>query len=281
MNAPIKVSGLFIYPIKSCRAIPCEEVKVTPKGLECDREWMLVNDRGQFMSQRKYAQMAKVGVKLSEDKLTLDYENLEPFELPLTWDGEEREVTVWHSDTVAIDQGDAVAQWFQTALDLDHPCRLVRQSPNHPRAVTPEYAITPEDTVSFADGYPLLLANTASLAQLNEKLQATYPNEPNGLQVPMTRFRPNVVIETNEPFIEDNWQEFTIGDVTFKPAKPCRRCIVTTTDQDTGVRSDVGEPLKTLATFRKQPTGIMFGQNIIPTSLGSGQIQLGASLTAS
>ncbi|WP_347179143.1 MOSC domain-containing protein [Roseofilum casamattae] len=277
----MKVSGLFIYPIKSCGAIPCQQVLITPKGLMLDREWMIVNDRGQFMSQRKYAQMAKIRVQLSSETLTLNYENCEPFELPLTRNGEEREVTVWQSNTIAIDLGDAVAQWLESALELNHPCRLVRQSPKYPRAVASEYAITPKDTVSFADGYPLLLTNTASLAQLNQKLQARYPTEPNGLQVPMARFRPNVVIETNEPFIEDSWQEITIGEANFKPAKPCSRCIVTTTDQQTGVRSDFGEPLKTLATFRKQPTGIMFGQNLIPTNLGSGQIQLGASLTAS
>jgi len=267
----MEVSQLYVYPIKSCGAIACQKATITPKGLGGDRQLMLVNPQGQFMTQRDYPQMAQVRVKLDSGTLTLQHENIDPLVLQPTLEGNLSTVQVWETQTLAIDQGDEAAQWFQTALQLDHPCRLVHQSPHHPRAVNPQYATSPQDTVSFADGYPILLTNSASLADLNRRLRDTYPQNPP--QFPMNRFRPNIVIETNQPFVEDQWKSLSIGPVDLQLVKPCSRCIITTTDQATAERNPQGEPLKTLATFRKQPGGLMFGQNVIPTTLG--QIQIG------
>lgn len=266
------VSELYIYPIKSCGAIACQNIRVTPNGLAGDRQMMLVNPQGQFMTQRDYPQMTKVRVNLTAETLTLEYENFDPFVLQPTLEGKLQPVQVWRTQTLAIDQGDPVAEWFQSVLQLDHPCRLVHQSPHHPRAVDPEYAITANDTVSFADGYPILLTNTASLEDLNRRLRQTYPQNPP--QFPMNRFRPNIVIETDEPFAEDHWQTVTLGSVELELVKPCSRCIVTTTDQTTGERNPQREPLKTLATFRQQPGGLMFGCNVIPKTLGEIQLTI-------
>lgn len=270
----MQVSQLYIYPIKSCGAIACPNIRVTPNGLAGDRQMMLVNAQGQFMTQRDYPQMTKVQVNLTADTLTLEYENFDPLVLQPTLEGKLHPVQVWRTQTLAIDQGEPVAEWFQSVLKLDHPCRLVYQSPHHPRAVDSKYAITENDTVSFADGYPILLTNTASLEDLNRRLRQTYPQAPP--QFPMNRFRPNIVIETNEPFCEDRWQTVTIGPVELELVKPCSRCIIITTNQITGERNSQREPLKTLATFRQQPGGLMFGCNVIPKTLG--EIEVGSAI---
>lgn len=168
---------------------------------------------------------------------------------------------------------DDVAIWLQNALKQDNQpnLRLVRQSPNFIRSVDPNYAVNINNQVSFADGYPCLLTNTASLVELNRKLTEIYPIS--SQEVPMNRFRPNLVIDTDQPFIEDQWKVILIGEVYFDLVKPCSRCIVTTTHQKSGERNELKEPLKTLATFRQQPRGVMFGFNTIPRN--TGKIQVG------
>jgi uncharacterized protein YcbX len=149
---------------------------------------------------------------------------------------------------------------------LESPCRLVRQSPEHPRPTNPAYA--PGGTVSFADGYPLLLTTTASLADLNRRIQAS---DPTAECVSMRQFRPNIVIELDDAraFEEDDWGSVQIGDITFDCVKPCDRCIVTTTDQSSGQRNLEKEPLKTLGTFRRFNNKLLFGENLVPRSLGT------------
>lgn len=266
----MKIIGIFIHPIKSCQRIALNEAEVTPKGFLGDRELMLVDQNHKFMTQRQYPQMAKIQVKQEDKKLILsiDTDRITPFILNQKLIGNSLDVKIWRDQTLAIDQGDEVAQWFQSALQLppDQTCRLVRQSPNYPRRVNPKYAVQQTDQVSFADGYPFLLTNTASLAELNQRIESNYYQ--NSQKIPMIRFRPNLVIETHQPFIEDTWKAVQIGDIKFAVVKPCDRCNITTTDQLTGERNQFKEPLKTLSTFRQQPGGIMFGQNLIPQNTG-------------
>jgi uncharacterized protein YcbX len=266
----MKIIGIFIHPIKSCQRIALKEAEVTPKGFVRDREFMLVDKNYKFMSQRQYPQLAKIQVKLTDGNLILSINSvtIKPFILTPTLTGKLVEVNIWRDQTMAIDQGDEVAQWFQTALQLgaDQTCRLVKQSSEYPRPVNPDYAVQPTDQVSFADGYPLLLTNTASLHQLNQQIYAN--NYPYNLEIPMVQFRPNLVVETNQPFIEDSWKWIQIGEIQFAVVKPCDRCTITTTNQNTGERDPFTEPLKTLSTFRRQPGGIMFGQNLIPQNTG-------------
>ncbi len=266
----MNVTGIFIHPIKSCQRLELEQAEVTPLGFVRDREFMLVDRNNRFMTQREYPQMARIKVQCLDDFLLLsvNHQHIQPLKLIPNWTGSLREVQIWRDQTQAIDQGDEVAAWFQTALELkdDQICRLVRQSPQYIRRVNPKYAVKSENAVSFADGYPFLLTNTASLDELNRRLQLVYPEQ--NQTIPMIRFRPNLVVEATEPFIEDQWKLIQIGAVIFHVVKPCDRCMITTTDQSSGVRDKLKEPLKTLATFRRQPNGILFGQNLIPQNTG-------------
>ena len=263
--------GLFIYPIKSCGKIALNQGEVTLKGLDCDREFMWVDESGQFVTQRTHPQLAKIRVQQLGEliELSVEDQNIKSFQLQPILTGISKPVQVWRDQTVAIDQGDEVANWLQNALKLNDqsPFRLMRQSPDFIRPVDPNYAVNINNQVSFADGYPCLLTNTASLNELNRKLTEIYPIS--SQEIPMNRFRPNLVIDTDQPFIEDQWKVILIGEVYFDLVKPCSRCIVTTTDQNIGERNPLKEPLKTLATFRQQPGGIMFGMNIIPRNTGT------------
>ncbi|MFM1841914.1 MAG: hypothetical protein RLZZ490_650 [Cyanobacteriota bacterium] len=268
----MQVSGLFIFPIKSCRGIVLGQATVTAKGLAYDREFMLVDAQGQFLTQRQYPRLATIHVELTTTHLNLGAANHDPFTLPLSFTGTEKPVTVWRDRVIALDQGDQVAAWFQQVLGLDQSVRLVRQSPDHPRPVDPNFRPHPDNTVSFADGFPILVTNTASLAELNQRIAANQ-----GQPVTMDRFRPNLVIQGDRPFAESNWQRLQIAQVQLDLVKPCSRCIVTTTDQQTGDRrggSGLAEPLATLSQYRNVPgQGILFGENAVP--LGLGEITLG------
>jgi uncharacterized protein len=250
------VSDLYIYPIKSCRGIQLSQAEVTRKGLLWDREMMLVDANGQSITQRECPQLATVSVTITGDNF-----HLKTSQDSLTFQpnliGEKIAVQVWKDQTTAIDQGDEIARWFERILNIS--CRLVRQSPDYLLAADPQYAGNDHTPVSFADGYPILLTNTASLEDLNQRLV-----EP----VPMNRFRPNIVISSDRAFSESSWQKITIGEINYALVKPCSRCIITTTDQETGMRNPQKEPLKTLASFRSFPGGIMFGENVIPETTG-------------
>jgi uncharacterized protein YcbX len=265
-----KVTELHIYPLKSCQGISLGQVKVNPKGLSGDREFMLVNKEGKFLSQRQYPQLATIQVKFVHDLLQLSVKDNHLFSFKSTLTGKEIEVEIWGDRCLAIDQGEKVSQWFEKVLNIPD-CRLVRQSPKYPRKVDSSYAVNRENQVSFADGYPLLLTATASLAELNRRLEETYSDP--SLIVPMNRFRTNIVINTTESFIESTWKTIKIGQVNFTLVKPCSRCVITTTNQETGERNPLLEPLKTLASFRQVGKKIMFGENMIP--LNTGVIQVG------
>lgn len=267
---------LWIYPIKSCRGIKLGEAKVIPQGLVGDRTLMLVDHRGKFVSQRTYPQLARVKVDWLEDGLILS--ELDPnlgiigqqFLFQPSLKGEEIAVEIWRDRTIAIDQGDQVSRWFHQVLNLDQnqQIRLVKQSPAHLRAIDSNYAIQRDQPVSFADGYPLLLTNKASLQDLNHRLQQVYPQS--DIEIPMNRFRPNLVIDTDQPFVEDQWRQIRIGSVKFASVKPCSRCVVITVDQTTGTRDSQQEPLRTLQTFRQfSNQQIMFGMNLIPLNIGT------------
>lgn len=280
----MKLTEIWIYPIKSCQGISLTSALVTNKGLKdaenptfYDRNFMIVDQGGNFLTQREYPQMARIKVTINGENLILTKINsdLADFQLSPNNNKAQKKVKVWRDNTVAIDQGDEVANWLKSALELKKPCRLVKQSDEHIRAIDSRYSINKNQPVSFADGYPFLLTNTASLAQLNQYLEDKYPQQ--NQQVNMVRFRANLVLETNQPFAEDNWQEITVEKVKFKLVKPCTRCIITTTNQQTGERNKLKEPLATLSTFRQIPKqGVMFGQNLI--ALNEGIISLNSSV---
>jgi hypothetical protein len=266
------ISGLYIYPIKSCQGIQLQQAEVIAKGFTWDREFMLVDRKGRFLTQRQYPEFAKIKVQISGNTIFLATEDnsIEPFSWQPSLMGKEIEVEIWGDLTIAIDQGNAVAEWFHRALNLQPhlQCRLVRQSPLYLRETNRKGILTPREIVSFADSAPFLMTATASLAELNQRIEEIYPRQRQ--QVPMNRFRPNIVIETDEPFAEGSWKLIKLGEVVFDLVKPCSHCIMTTIDQTSGEKNIYREPLRTLGTFRQfGEQGVMFGENMTPQKTGT------------
>ena len=269
------VSELCIYPFKSCQGIKLQRAKVTPKGFAGDREFMLVTQKGKFLTQRQFPQLAKVRVQISEQQISLSTvdNKAKPLTFQPTLTGTEIEVEIWRDITLAIDQGDEVAEWFQTFLELDShkKCRLVQQSPQYIRPINRRYTTQTQESVSFADSYPYLLTATASLKELNYRIREI--EQQDFCPVPMNRFRPNIVVETEKSFVEGNWKSIQIGEVRFILVKPCSRCIITTTNQQTGKTNQSREPLRTLGTFRQfGEQGVLFGEYMVPQNLGIIQV---------
>jgi hypothetical protein len=249
-----------IYPLKGCRAVDLAEAVVEPWGLAGDRRWLLVDADGQFITQREHPALARLVVGYGpEADITVSTEGYPPLRVAAPGGRPELlKVTVWRSTVLAAAAGPEADAWFSAYLGA--PTRLVWLDDPTRRAVDPEFGAD-GDVVSFADGFPLLLTTTGSLDQLGEWLTA------DGEQpVPMNRFRPNVVVSGYQPWAEDRWRRIRIGSVSFRVAKPCGRCIVTTTDQMTGERGR--QPLRMLARHRRFGKSLVFGQNIIPDSPG-------------
>ena len=260
------VSELYIYPIKSCQGIKLTQAEVRQTGFFRDREMMLVSQSGKFITQRQFPRLARVKVAIDEDELTLSIEDnsVAPLTFIPSFRGKTMEVKIWQDFTIAIDQGNTVARWFHRVLQLEDnkECRLVRQSPQYVRSVKTS------EPVSLADNYPFMLTATASLEELNQRI-VEIRQQP-AQAIPMNRFRPNIVIDTETPFVEDNWREIQIGTVKFWVVKPSSRCIITTIDQKQGEKNEYKEPLSTLGTFRQfSEQGVMFGENMIPRNRGT------------
>jgi uncharacterized protein YcbX len=255
-----KVCSLFIYPVKSCACITVDDGVVGATGFELDRRWMVVGDDGRFLSQREHPRLALVRVRLGEDRLGLGAPELPPLEIAL--EGETRpagRVQVWDDECPAFDEGREAASWFSEHLGCS--ARLVRMAGDDARPLGSSSA-QPGDRVSFADRFPFLLLSTASLDGLNRRLS---------LPVPMNRFRPNIVVEGCEAHAEDDWSRLRVGEVVFRIAKPCARCVVTTVDQETAERGR--EPLRTLSTYRSFDGQVLFGQNLVHE--GRGVVRVG------
>jgi MOSC domain-containing protein len=254
------LASLHVYPVKGCRAVDLDESVVEPWGLAGDRRWMLVDADCQFVTQRKHPSLARVVITSGPGADITASSDGYP-SLPITApdeSGEQLKVTVWRSIVLAAAAGPEADAWFSGYLG--EPVRLVYLDDPGRRAVDPEYGAD-GDTVSFADGYPLLLTSTGSLDQLNQWL-----TDAGHQPVPMNRFRPNAVVSGFERWAEDRWRRIRIGPVSFRVAKPCARCVVTTTDQTTGMRGS--QPLKMLAAHRRVGQNLLFGLNIIPDSPG-------------
>jgi uncharacterized protein YcbX len=253
------VTELNIYPVKSTRGIALSEAVVEPRGLRWDRRWMLVDNEGLFITARKWPRLAMVATHLQNDQLLIEAPGRDPLSISLADDrSSDREVTIWRDRCPVHEVSAAANDWFSAWLGTE--CRLVRLSDQDIRPVDPRYARS-GDQVSLADGYPLLVIGEASLIDLNRRL-----DEP----VEMRRFRPNLVIGTEEPFIEDQWRRIQVGDLELELVKGCSRCVFTTVDPDKGEKHPRQEPLRTLGTYRrKDDSGVFFGQNAVPRSLGT------------
>lgn len=252
----MQVTGLFIYPIKATSAISLQQAEVRSRGLADDRRWVVVDQHGQFLQQRIQPKLAIVKTVLQDRGLLVTAPDRQPLRVAPPAGRERSAVTVW-SDTVdAADAGPDAADWFSQFLGI--PCRLMFMDNDACRPVAPQYG-REGDVVSFADALPLLMTTEAALDDLNRRLE-----EP----LPMSRFRPNLVIDGDVPWADDRWRRLRVGEVEFEITHPCTRCVVTTIDQETGNKSPDGEPLRTLATFRRGEKGVLFGQNLVRRSGG-------------
>jgi uncharacterized protein len=247
------ITALNIYPVKSCGGIALTTAQLTSTGFAHDRQWLIVQPNGRFVTQREQPRLALIRPTLHASSLTLQAPEQGPLEIGLTHDGEATRVQCWKDECAAIDAGDDAARWLERYLGQPH--RLVRFDPAFRRRTDPSWTGDIEAHSQFSDGFPWLLISQASLQDLNSRLDAP---------LPMTRFRPNIVVDGLKAFEEDSIEELTLGSVALRPVKPCTRCAITTTDQLSGQR--VGdEPLRTLRTYRfdRQLKGVTFGQNVI------------------
>ncbi len=267
-----KIAGLFVYPVKSCRGIALQEVQVGSRGFLHDREFLVVDETDAFLTQRNAPELATIEVEIdakgfafraSQGELRLGFaEVAERKARPVR-----RDVTIFSDHVVADDMGDQVADWL--SAQLGRTCRLVRAGDAFARDV-PLRRVAEEframgAPIPFTDAFPTLLTSEASLAELNGRLP--HP-------IPMNRFRANIIVRGAAAFEEDTWQSLRAGALEFGCSAACLRCIITTTDQQTGAR-DGAEPLLTLATYRRSPDarGVMFGQYLVHR--GTGTLRVG------
>ena len=264
----ITVSGLCVYPVKSCRGIALQRARLTPGGLAHDREWMIVGPGGRFLTQREEPGLSLIGVELDPVSITLSAPGAGSVSVSLAHCGETVETRVWGDRCRAIDQGDAAAGWVSDVLGRD--ARLVRFDPKETRYSDPAWTGEVEAQNRFSDGFALLAISVASLRDLNARLDAP---------LPMDRFRPNLVLDGLPPYGEDALHEIGPGSPYLRAVKPCTRCIVTTTDQSSG-RIDGPEPLRTLKSYRwdEELRGVIFGQNMIVLPGVSAELRVGQLL---
>ncbi len=265
----MRLSGLFIYPVKSLRGCAVSAANVDALGLAGDRRFLIVDAGGRFLTQRTLPRMALIATELAPDGLVLSCPGHGRLLVqPVTPGTATRRVSIWRSEgLLANDCGDEAADWLAEVLQTE--CRLVAIGEQFRRPVL-KPAARPGDLLHFADACPFLLVSEASLDDLNDRLIARGEEA-----VPMDRFRPNLVVTGCSAFAEDGWTRFTIGPIAFRSAGPCVRCVVATTDQQTATRGP--EPLRTLATYRRapdDPAGVIFGQNLIHETT-SGPLRVG------
>lgn len=264
----MKVTALYVYPVKGLKGIAPGVARCTALGLEHDRRWMVVDPSGEFLTQRDLPRMATVWTDLAANALELSAPDREPVQVPFGIGGEAMRVRVWNSLCDAVAVSAEADRWLSEYLG--EACRLVHLPESSVRLSNPDYA-GPGRRVGFADGYAHLVIGQASLDDLNQRLAAKgHP------ALPMNRFRPNIVVAGGAPYAEDGWGDLRIGTATLRGVKPCGRCQVTTTDQSTGeVRGP--EPLATLATYRDSTEfGVKFGMNCV--TIAEGEIRVGDAL---
>ncbi|MET9394169.1 MOSC N-terminal beta barrel domain-containing protein [Streptomyces sp. NPDC006624] len=265
--------SIHVHPVKAVKGLAPREAAVEPWGLAGDRRWALIDDGGRVLTQRQRPRLALAAAEpLPGGGVRLSAPGMEPLAVPVPRPEVRVPVRIFGDDVTAVPAGeDAAHAWCSAYLGIG--ARLVHlDDPATRRPVDPEYA-RPGETVSLADGFPLLLTTTASLDALNA-LIAEGEHAAEG-PLPMNRFRPNVVVAGTPAWAEDGWSRLTIGEVGFRVAKTCGRCVVTTTDQDTAERGR--EPLHSLGRHRRLDGKLVFGQNLVPLSRGT--IRVGDPVT--
>ncbi|MFC6042795.1 MOSC domain-containing protein [Nocardioides hankookensis] len=264
------LSAINRFPIKSCRGWSVDSAVVEPWGLAGDRRWMVVDEAGEVITAREANRLVLVHPEITADGLRLTAPDLPPLDVPTPDPETQVPVAIWGSQLTAATAGPEADAWFSKVIERS--ARLVHLDDPTRRPTSIEFS-KPDDRVSFADGFPVLVATEASLAALNDEVLASSATEREPL--PMTRFRPNVVMSGTEAWEEDDWRRIRIGDAVFRAVKGCARCVLTTIDPETAVREK--EPIRSLAKIRRWDGATWFGVNLVPDTPGV-EIRVGDEL---
>lgn len=254
------VLRLRIHPVKGAQGFDVEEMAFDETGPRLDRRWMVVRPDGRFVSQRDAHELATVQAAVAGRDLVLTAPGADEVAVPVAPEGGRMRVQVWDSVLSVPAVSPAADAWLSDVLGA--PRQLVHIGEDDVRPTDPAYAAG--HRVGFADGFPALLVSRGSVEELARRA---------GREIPMERFRPNILVGGDEPHEEDGWRRFTIGEMDFGGVKLCTRCKVTTIDQKSGIRDRDREPLRTLATYRHLKDKVYFGVNVIHH--GTGRIRTG------
>ncbi len=252
-----KVAEIYIYPIKSLAGIRLKESALTFQGLQYDRRWALVGADNVFISQRSFPQLMYFQPTIKANTLQITYDKTgESISFDLrNYKNEPTNIRVWDDTFLAYEVDEEVSAWFSKILGI--PLKLMYQADPQVRKIDPTYAISGDETVSMADGYPVLIISEASLVDLNQKLVQS---------VEMIRFRPNIVISGVGAYEEEKLSEIAIGNSVLMGVKNCGRCVMVNLSlKDDG---SSGEPLKTLAKYKKEGNKVIFGRNFLVAQPG-------------
>ncbi len=252
-----RVQHLFIYPIKSLGGVSVERAELSSRGLKWDRRMMLVDQEGQFLTQREHPKLALLKTELIGDRIRIVATGalgLDSIDLLLEPEsGEETATTIWSDTCTSMIVSKEANDFFTRMTGFE--TRLVFMPDNSKRPVDEDYG--KGAIQSFSDAFPMMVIGAASLDDLNKRLMQNGSKEIMGWD----RFRPNVVLNTEVPYEEDQWESFVVGENKFKVVKPCSRCVLITVNQQTSEKGV--EPLRTLARYRTTNNKVLFGQNVV------------------
>jgi uncharacterized protein len=251
---------LFVYPVKSAAGIECESVQLGPQGFRHDREWMIVDPAGRFITQREEPRLALLSTAIEAGSLRLSIPQRQGIRVALDHGGDAVSVQVWSAHCQAFDAGAEAAQFLSDYLG--RPLKLVRFDPSQPRLCEARWTAGRQISTFFSDGYPLLVLSQASITDLAARV---------GTHLPVQRFRPNILLEGVPAYAEDEASVLDCGAASLQLTKACTRCAITTIDHETGARTG-DEPLATLKSYRfdRELRGVVFGRNAYAlTGVGS------------
>lgn len=268
-----RLAGLYIHPVKSAAGIRVARAKLGPWGLEHDREWMVVDPDGRFLTQREEPRLALLKTAIDRGALLLANPEGAGPRLALDHEGAPREVQVWKARCAAFDAGEESAAFLSGWLG--RPLRLVRFDARQPRHANPQWTGGREVATRFSDGYPMLVLSQGSIDDLAARV---------GAPLPVERFRPNLLLDGLAPYAEDAASELQLdgGAVRIALTKACTRCVITTIDQQRG-ESTGQEPLRTLRGYRFDAAlrGVVFGRNAYTLAGEGGMLSEGMAVTLS
>jgi len=260
-DVTVRVLSLHIHPVKSCAGIDVAQALLIETGFDLDRAWMLVDAAGDFVTQRQLPRMTLVRPVLKTSEMVLRAPGMLALHVALDTVEAPQPVTIWGTRVAAYDMGNPAARWFSDFLGTE--LRMVRFDPEQKRLAERRWTGAIEAENAFQDGFPILVASSASLAEVNLRLTAQ-----GEAPVSMARFRPNIVLEGLDAHGEDGLDEIVFaaeeGPVRLKLVKPCARCPIPDVDPLTGVPGHaVGD---VLAAYRRDPRSdgqVTFGMNAV------------------